>query len=234
VRRSGEFNVLSIEELDAICREAATDQEAALFAVAAYTGLRVGELRAVRWRDIDFGNQTVHVRKNLPVHNDGNERTPKTKRIRSVPLIDDATRPLDKLSRRENLTGPDDLVFPSPAGHHFDPDEARDALYLAMSKAGVSRDRGGPRPFVLHDLRHVFGSLAVQIWPLADVQAYMGHADIATRQHDAADKLSALVTERTERAPSVPRTPDIERVSAHLRKRQRRSGKPSPLDPMPS
>jgi integrase len=84
VRRSGEFNVLSVEELDAICREAATDQEAALFAVAAYTGLRVGELRAVRWRDIDFGNQTVHVRKNLPVHNDGNERTPKTKRIRSV------------------------------------------------------------------------------------------------------------------------------------------------------
>jgi integrase len=54
-----------------------------------------------------------------------------------------------------------------------------------------------------HDLRHSFGTLAVQVFPLSDVKAYMGHADIATTmiyvhhvpQHDAAAKLSAAVNQ---------------------------------------
>ena len=48
---------------------------------------------------------------------------------------------------------------------------------------------------------HSFGTLAVQVFSLSDVKAYMGHADIATTmiyvyhvpQNDAADKLSAAV-----------------------------------------
>jgi len=49
-----------------------------------------------------------------------------------------------------------------------------------------------------HDLRHTFGSIAVRAFPLTDVRAYMGHADIQTTmvyvhftlQHDAAEKLT--------------------------------------------
>ena len=56
-----------------------------------------------------------------------------------------------------------------------------------------------------HDLRHTFGTTAVQAFPLSDVKAYMGHADISTRmlyvhhvpQVGAAEKLSALVAEGT-------------------------------------
>jgi hypothetical protein len=52
-----------------------------------------------------------------------------------------------------------------------------------------------------HDLRHTFGTIAVQAFPLTDVKAFMGHADIQTTiiyvhhvpQHDAADKLSKLL-----------------------------------------
>lgn len=49
--------------------------------------------------------------------------------------------------------------------------------------------------------RHTFGTLAVQVFPLSDVQAYMGHADIATtmiyvhhvpRNDDAAKLTAAL------------------------------------------
>ncbi len=58
---------------------------------------------------------------------------------------------------------------------------------------------------VFHDLRHTFGTLAVEAWPLHDVQAYMGHADIQTTMiyvHQqpkaaAADKLSQLVADAT-------------------------------------
>ncbi len=59
-----------------------------------------------------------------------------------------------------------------------------------------------------HDLRHSFGTLAVQVFPLSDVKAYMGHADIATTmiyvhhvpQVDAAEKLSAALRETTTTA----------------------------------
>ncbi len=57
------------------------------------------------------------------------------------------------------------------------------------------------KPIRCHDLRHTFGTLAVQVFPLSDVKAYMGHADIATTmiyvhhvpQLDAAEKLSSAL-----------------------------------------
>ena len=47
-----------------MARAADDEQDAALFIVAAFTGLRMGELRALRWSDVDFANRTVFVRQN--------------------------------------------------------------------------------------------------------------------------------------------------------------------------
>jgi integrase len=54
-------------------------------------------------------------------------------------------------------------------------------------------------------MRHTFGTLAVQAFPLSDVKAYTGHADIQTTmiyvhhvpRHDAAAQLSAIVGAET-------------------------------------
>jgi integrase len=54
-----------------------------VFRVAAYTGLRQGELLALRWKDIDLVGGLVHVRRN---YTDGREKVPKGKRVRSVPM----------------------------------------------------------------------------------------------------------------------------------------------------
>ena len=62
VKRSGDFNVLSPVEVGAVARAAESPQDAAMFTVAAFTGLRLGELRALRWRDVDFAKQMVLVR----------------------------------------------------------------------------------------------------------------------------------------------------------------------------
>jgi integrase len=122
-----------------------------------------------------------------------------------VPLIDDVARVLDGLSRRERFIGPDDVVFCNEVGQMVAEDRFRKALYTAMKAAGIDR-KAFPRGkgFTFHDLRHTFGTMAVQVWPLHDVQAFMGHADIKTTmiyvhhipQHDAAARFTEFVRQQ--------------------------------------
>jgi integrase len=135
-----------------------------------YTGLRQGELLALRWRDLDLPLRRLHVRRN---YTHGVEKGPKSKRVRSVPLADEVSTSLGELSRRENFTAHDDLVFCDEHGTYLDHHRLRRRFYAALKRAGVRRVR-------FHDLRHSFACLAVQALPLSDVQGYLGHAHITT------------------------------------------------------
>jgi integrase len=222
VTRSGDFDVLSAAEVEALARVAREgrhrkppkhptgfewraklrrqdQQDAAIFLTAAYAGLRLGELRSLRWRDPDFSKRLIHVRHSYVMRN---EDAPKSGRVRSVPMIDQVAVALDQLSRRNGWTGKEDLVFVNPTGEHIEDSALRRRFYAALKAAGLKHIR-------FHDLRHSFGTLAVQVFPLTDVKAYMGHADIATTmiyvhhvpQVDAAEKLSTALREAS--APPV-------------------------------
>ena len=177
VKRTGEFNVLTPVQVAAVARAGESVQDGAVFTVAAFTGLRLGELLALRWADIDFAKRLVHVRSSYTLRQEG---PPKSGHVRSVPLIDQAMEPLDRLSRRELFTGPDDLAFAGVLGGHLDPSALRKRFYSALERAGLGAMRAKSEPITFHDLRHTFGTLAVQAFPLSDVKAYTGHADIQT------------------------------------------------------
>jgi hypothetical protein len=106
------------------------------------------------------------------------------------------TKRLRITDRKATFVGSYQLVF----------DRLRERFYAALGGAGLGDQRAGANPMVFHDLRHTFGTLAVEVWPLHDVQAYMGHADIQTTmiyvhhqpRASAADKLSQLVAQATE------------------------------------
>ncbi len=125
-------------------------------------------------------------------------------------MIDPAARALDSLSRRERFTEPGDLVFVNEVGAHLDDAALRGRFYAALDRAGLERLR-------LHDLRHSFGTLAVQAFPISDVQAMMGHADIQTTMRyvhhvprvDAAERLSQVVAAQLTLSPIVSPTPHI-------------------------
>jgi LuxR family maltose regulon positive regulatory protein len=68
----------------------------------------MGELRALRWSDVDFAKRLVHVRRS---YTGGAFGAPKSQRVRSVPMSDPVARVLDGLSRRDAGTRADDLVF---------------------------------------------------------------------------------------------------------------------------
>lgn len=171
VRYSGEFETFDASELAALVRAADDKATGTLYLAAAMTGLRQGELLALRWRDIDFAGQRVHVRQAWS-HVARARKAPKSGKVRSVPLVEELIGPLDRLSQREHFTGPDDLVF-TETGAPLDHWTLRRHYYAALERAGLRRIR-------FHDLRHCFGSTAVRAFALSDVQAMLGHAHVST------------------------------------------------------
>jgi len=113
----GRIRFLTPEELEALLDAVRSDRVLAetdrrLYLMAALTGLRQGELLALRRRDIDSHARRIRVRESLVR---GEFTTPKSKRSsRSVPL---ARRVVDELAERRAqsaFAAPEDLVFSHP------------------------------------------------------------------------------------------------------------------------
>lgn len=196
---SGQISFYPPDEVMLLVENAASAQDGALFLTAAFTGLRASELRALRWRSIDFTNSLVHVERGFT--DAGGEDLPKSYRVRSVPMMPQVALALTRLREREFFTADDDLVFASEIGSVLNYDQLARRYRAAQNAAGL-------RPLRFHDLRHSFGTMAVRQFPITDVQTWMGHADIATTrkyihyapQPEAAAKLGALVGERLTEA----------------------------------
>ena len=208
---SGDIEIFSPEEVYALARAAQTEQDAAVFLTAAFSGLRQGELIALRWRDVDFANRTIRVRASL---SHGVLTVPKGGRVRSVPMVKPVAETLARLSQRGNLTAEEDLVFPGIGSwkkveavmeaeeYSEEQDEVLVGDYLdrsALRRRFVkAREKAGLRPLRFHDLRHTFGSLAINEGSPVEVQAWMGHSDLKTtmrylhyrRRDDEAERLS--------------------------------------------
>ncbi len=170
VRYSGDYDFYDHDEIDRLVAAAASEQDAAIYLTAAMTGLRRGELVALRWRDIDFDGQAIRVRAN---YSHGQLVTPKSGKVRSVPMVPDVARALARLRHRENFTAGPDPVFAGATGGHLDASALRRRYSTAAKLARL-------RSLPFHSLRHHFGSIAVNRASLVQVQSWMGHAHIQT------------------------------------------------------
>jgi integrase len=169
---TGEFDTFDPDEIERLAAAAGSDQDAALYKVAAFTGLRTGELFALRWEHVDFVDGLLHVRRN---YTGGVEKVPKGKRVRSVPMMPQVIDTLAQLKGREHFTEDGDLVFCSTVGEHLDYFDHLDRYHAALHRAGLRRLR-------FHDLRHAFGSAAITKLDPYAVQSYMGHQHYSTTQ----------------------------------------------------
>lgn len=147
--------------------------ERALYLTAAMTGLRQGELVALRWQDVDWSAGVVRVRRSF---SRGQLGTPKSRRSsRSVPLADRVAAELERLFQRSVFQGDADLVFGHPrTGSPYDASRLRKRFKRAIVIAGI-------RDVRFHDLRHTFGTrMAASGAPLRALMEWMGHRDLAT------------------------------------------------------
>lgn len=79
------------------CARVATSRTGRL--TAAMTGLRMGELLALRWRDVDFATQTMRITASYTLG------TPKSGLGRAVPLVDEVVQALARLGGRSAASG---------------------------------------------------------------------------------------------------------------------------------
>lgn len=139
--------------------------------VAAYAGLRMGELLALRVEDVDWAGSALIVSRAISA---GVERGTKTGQVRQVPLADHAAGALARVLDREDFTGRNEYVFCNAFGRRLD----GSALRRRYKRA---RDAAGLRPLRWHDLRHTFGSLLVAGGiDLVSVKDAMGHSQLTT------------------------------------------------------
>jgi integrase len=169
-RHSGNLEVFTPSEVHALTRAADCERNAAVYFTAAFTGLRLGELVALRWSDVDFPRQSIRVRES---YTHGQLTSPKSGKVRTVPMVDDVARRLARLGERGYLTDDRDLVFPNDAGDHLDPYTLRRRYQAALKRAGLRRLR-------FHDLRHTFGTLAIEKASIVQVKEWMGHSKLET------------------------------------------------------
>lgn len=172
-----DLHVLTPDEI-AHLLDVAEEPWRTLYFVAVNTGLRRGELLALRWSDLDLRRGLLHVRRSLSRVNEGDayavrEAALKTRHSRRTIDLSPATvetllaHPAgDDLDR--------DFVFRSKAGGPIDPDNVDRAWKRHLSAAGLA-----DRPF--HSTRHTRASLliAAGVHPKA-IQTRLGHASITT------------------------------------------------------
>jgi integrase len=167
------FDFLSFEEAGRLV-EAADQEWRAMILTALRAGLRVGELLALRWEDVDLSAGRLVVRRSVWRDIVG---TPKSGRDREVPLSGELAAALAAHRRRRLHPGP--LVFCADSGRMLGRQEARSPLERACRKAGL-------RNVGWHVLRHSFASaLVVRGVPIKAVQELLGHATIGMTERYA-------------------------------------------------
>lgn len=149
-----------------------------------HTGLRYGEMTALRWKNVDMEKRKIHIVENAPrIRNrSGNGgrytidvTTPKRKSSnRYVPLSDKAFEILQYFEKKKK--DDNDFVFLNGNGNHIEGSQFTRLIKSMLKNAGCEIQDASP-----HDLRHSFGSELIRRGvDIKVVSELMGHADIQT------------------------------------------------------
>jgi integrase len=178
---------LSAQEARRLLATARGDRLEAFYALAVHTGMRRGELLALRWNDVSLGEPgVVRVHRTLTRTEDGNSIAlgdPKTKRsgrtVRLTPGARDSlkrhrTRQAEERLKVGSAYQDRDLVFATKCGTPINPSNLRNRSFAPLLK------QAGLPQITFHDLRHTTASLlfSKNVHPKF-VQELLGHASVA-------------------------------------------------------
>jgi integrase len=179
-----EIQPLMPEQVKALLDAARGDRLEALYVLALNTGLRQGELLALKWEDVGLEDSVLRVRRTLTRAGGrvalGSPKTSKSRR--SVRLTSGAvealrahlSRQLEEMERMGSLYQPGGLVFANETGGIINPSNLRNRSFSRLLK------RTGLPEIRFHDLRHTCATLLLSrnINPKI-VSEMLGHSSVS-------------------------------------------------------
>ena len=157
-------------DLDLILAKS-TENTRLAFALGAFAGLRAGEVRGLRWPDVDLKGGTITVRRSISY---GEESTPKSEHQRVIPFGEPLRAWLEAAAKRR--PSPFVEVARTREGKLWKQSGLNQAFKRAQARAGLSG-------WSFHDLRHFFTTELARLGaPAPAIQLLAGHADLATTQ----------------------------------------------------
>ncbi len=179
-----EVTPLTREEAQRFLDAARGDRLEALYVVALHTGLRQGELLALRWEDVDIEEKSLMVRRTLtrdggrlavgPTKTAKGRRTVKLTRDAAAALREHLTRQLEEIDVLGDSYRPGGLVFATSKGTPVNPTNLRKRSFAPLLvRAGLPHQ-------TFHQLRHTAATILLlkNVNPKI-VSEMLGHASIA-------------------------------------------------------
>ena len=212
--------VLSTEEVERFSKEAAkrnADGAYQYFAgnyllLLLHTGMRCGEMIALRWRDVDWENGLLTIEKSASMarnrskqgETDNNfvmiEGSTKNQKARVIQLTHEAQKVLQALHIQTIWTGPDDLITPTKTGKMNTASNLEHRMKVIMKNAGLDDVQGG-----LHIFRKTF---ATQMYEkgarVEEIAAYIGDLESTTRKYYIAIRKKVMADGMVKQVVKLP------------------------------
>jgi len=180
---SREAVLLSVEQARTLMRYMRGHRLEILLTMAVVTGMRRGELLALRWADIDFERGSLRVLHSVSLiakygYVEGKPKTAAGKRTISLPAFFIDMLKQHRVQQAESQEAAEhwedrDLVFPNLVGGYLHPNHMGDAFRKLLKDAGLP-------PMHFHDLRHSAATiLLAKGVNIKVIQELLGHSDIA-------------------------------------------------------
>jgi integrase len=175
---------------------ALTEPCASVVAVAVLTGMRIGEILALRWKRIDLLGGTLEVAEN---YSSGEFGSPKTKSSRRViPISSALRRVLENHHARMSPASPEELVFQTPKGTPLSDKN------LYNRELAPACDRIGQPRISWHSFRHTHQTLLHDSGAsLKTSQELLGHSDLETTLNVYTHTIPASHRKAVERVGGV-------------------------------
>jgi len=173
-----DFDFLDFEEAERLATAAKTAPApwGTMIPIAMLTGLRLGELRGLKWDDVDLTGGRIHVRRSADDRNV--LKSPKSGKSRFVDLPQTA---VDLLRQHKHLRGP--FVFCREDGRILSRAMCESKSHARKHDSPLMKvcREAGLRRVGWHVLRHTYAShLVMRGASLTEVKELLGHADIRT------------------------------------------------------
>ncbi|MET7021617.1 tyrosine-type recombinase/integrase [Bacillus mycoides] len=177
-----------LEEFLTIAKNEGLESDLLAFTILAYTGLRIGEMVALKWSDIDFDEHTLRVIKTY--YNPTNNKlkytllTPKTEgSIRTItidPLLVNMLK-LHKQQQEKIITDnnpfykDNDFIFSTNEGY------PKTIKHLSIRMQRLLKKTSIQKQVTPHSFRHTHTSLLIEAnVHIKEIQERLGHSDINT------------------------------------------------------